>query len=154
MRDQIENKNTAQKNTQSNNSKNLGDIDKADEARSLFDTDEAVLTVLENGLILKCNKAGAVLLGCEASQLIWQPISRLLPQLADMALVQNKEINPYLHFLSLVGHQFEVVAANGVHFASELFFSEVEELSRRCLRIVMQPIRQGQAATLRHLRTY
>lgn len=122
--------------------------------RFLLDSDEAALTVLENGLIINCNKAGADLLGCDTDQLIWKPISSLLPQLADLALAQDKELNPYLHFLSLVGHRFEVIASNGAHFASELFFSEVEALGRRCVRIVMQPIRHGQATTLRHLRPY
>lgn len=154
MRDPIENTNTSSKIIPSNNSKIVGEPEHVDAASRLMGSDEAALTVLENGLILNCNKVGADLLGYEPSQLIWQPISRLLPQLADMALVQDQEINPYLHFLSLVGHRFEVVAANGAHFASELFFTEVEELRRRCLRIVMQPIRQGQPTTLRHLRTY
>jgi PAS domain-containing protein len=114
----------------------------------------AVLTLLENGMILNCNKAVADLLGCESSKLKWQPISRLLPQLADLALVLDEKVNPYLKFLSIVGHRYEVRALNGAHFACELFFSEVEEFGKRCLRVVMQPIREGQPATLRHLRTY
>jgi PAS domain-containing protein len=114
----------------------------------------AVLTLLENGLILACNKAGANLLGTEPEKLVWQPISRLLPQLADLKLVLDEKINPYLKFLSVVGHRYEVRALNGAHFACELFFSEVEEFGRHCLRVVMQPIREGQPATLRHLRTY
>jgi PAS domain S-box-containing protein len=154
MHDQTEQVKTVKKINTLSNKQVSTDGSTAKAARYFFDSDEAVLTLLENGLILNCNKAGAQLLGYEPNQLIWQPISRLLPQLADMALVQDQEINPYLHFLSLVGHRFEVVAANGTHFASELFFSEVEELRRRCLRIVMQPIRQGQPTTLRHLRTY
>ncbi len=115
---------------------------------------EVVLTLLENGMILNCNQAGASLLGCDPSNLTWQPVSRLLPQLADMALVVDDKINPYLKFLSVVGHRYEVVAINGKHFACELFFSEVEEFGRHCLRVVMLPIRQGQPTTLRHLREY
>jgi PAS domain-containing protein len=114
----------------------------------------AVLTLLENGMILNCNKAGADLLGCEPEKLKWQPVSRLMPQMADLSLVLDEKINPYLKFLSVVGHHFEVRALNGAHFACELFFSEVEEFGRRCLRVVMQPIRDGQPRTLRHLRTY
>ena len=115
---------------------------------------EAVLILLENGMILNCNQAGASLLGCDPSNLTWQPVSRLLPQLAGLALVLDEKINPYLKFLSVVGHRYEVRAVNGKHFACELFFSEVEEFGRHCLRIVMQPIRQGQPTTLRHLRAY
>ena len=105
-------------------------------------------------MILNCNQTGASLLGCNPSKLTWQPISRLLPQLAGLALVLNEKINPYLMFLSVVGHCYEVRAMNGTRFACELFFSEVEDFGRHCLRIVMQPVRQGQPTTLRHLRTY
>jgi PAS domain-containing protein len=115
---------------------------------------DAMLTLLENGMILNCNKAGGDLLGCEPEKLAWQPISRLLPQLSDLSLVLDEKINPYLKFLSVVGHRYEVRAMNGAHFACELFFSEVEEFGRHCLRVVMQPIREGQPTTLRHLRTY
>ena len=129
-------------------------IDSTETNHNLAKNKEAVLTLLENGMILNCNQAAATLLGCDSSKLTWQPISRLLPQLADLALVVDKKINPYLKFLSIVGHRYEVRAMNGSHFACELFFSEGEEFGRHCLRIVMQPIRQGQPTTLRHLRTY
>ena len=129
-------------------------FDSAEINHSLAKNKEAVLILLENGMILNCNLAGARLLGCEPSKLTWQPISRLLPQLAGLALVVDEKINPYLKFHSVVGHRYEVMAMNGSHFACELFFSEVEEFGRHCLQIVMQPIRQGQPTTLRHLRAY
>ena len=115
---------------------------------------EAMMTLLENGMDLNCNQAGASLLGRDSSKLTWQPVSSLLPQLADLALLVDKKINPYLKFLSVVGHRYEVRVMSGAHFARELFFSEVEEFGRHCLRIVMQPIRQERPTTLRHLRTY
>jgi PAS domain-containing protein len=120
----------------------------------LAEQDEAIITLLENGMILNCNKAGAELLASEPDKLTWLPIARLLPQLADLALVLDEKVNPYLQFLSLVGHRFEVIAMNGAHFASELFFSEVEEFGRNCLRVVLRPIRAGQPLALRHLKTY
>ena len=126
----------------------------ADTTYHLTNSKEAVLTLLENGMILNCNEAAASLLGCDSSNLTWQHISRLLPQLTNLALVLDKKINPYLKFLSIVGHRYEVRAVNGTHFACELFFSEVEEFGRHCLHIVMQPIRQGRPTTLRHLRGY
>lgn len=114
----------------------------------------AVLTVLENGMILDCNKAGVELLGCESSKLTWQPISRLFPQLTDISLMVDKKVNPYLHFLSIAEHRFEAVGLNGAHFACELFFSVIEKLGKCCLRITIQQIKPVQAMTLRHLRTY
>jgi PAS domain-containing protein len=114
----------------------------------------AELILLQNGMILACNKAGGELLGCKPNELTWQPISRLVPQLTDMDLVIDEKVNPYLKFLSIAGHYFEVIGTNGTHFASELFFSLAEEFGRHSLRLTMQPVRAGQAITLRHLRTY
>ena len=141
-------------NTMVNNQQGFERLDSTKANHKLAKNKDAVLILLENGMILNCNQAGASLLGCDPSNLTWQPISRLLPQLAGLALVLDEKINPYLKFLSVVGHRYEVRAMNGTHFACELFFSELEEFDRHCLRIVMQPIRQGQPTTLRHLRTY
>lgn len=112
----------------------------------------AELILLENGMIMDCNKAGSELLSCEPEELKWQPIARLLPQLAYMPLVMDEKVNPYLRFLSIAGHRYEVTAMNGKQFACELFFSMTEDVGRRCLKITMRPIKQ--ATTLRHLRTY
>ena len=112
----------------------------------------AELILLENGMILDFNKASCELLGCDPDKLKWQPIARLLPQLANMPLVMHEKINPYLRFLSIAGHRYEVTAVNGKQFACELFFSKVEDVGKHCLKITMRPVRQ--ATTLRHLRTY
>ena len=154
MSAQFKNNQVKQENAMENQDKGIKHLDSAKTNLNLAKNTEAVLTLLENGMILNCNQAGATLLGYEPSKLTWQPISRLLPQLANLSLVVDKKINPYLKFLTVVGHRYEVKAMNGTHFACELFFSEVEEFGRHCLRIVMQPIRQGQPATLRHLRKY
>jgi hypothetical protein len=114
----------------------------------------AEIKLLENGMILTCSKAASDLLGFAPSKLTRQPISRLLPQLGEMSLIVDEKINPCLRFLSIAGHRFEVIGMNGVHFASELFFSVVEEFGKRCLKITIQPIRQCQPTTLRHLRAY
>ncbi len=115
---------------------------------------EAVLTLLENGMILDCNNAAAELLSCTPNKLTWQPVTRLLPRLANTSLILDDKINPYLRFLSTAGHRFEVIGLNGTHFACELFFSVIEEFGKRCIKITLQPVRQGLATTLRHLRTY
>ena len=141
-------------NTMVNDEQGFERLDSTETNHKLAKNKDAVLILLENGMILNCNQAGASLLGCDPSNLTWQPISRLLPQLADLALVVDDKINPYLKFLSVAGHRYEVRAMNGTHFACELFFSEVEEFGRHCLQVVIKPIRQGQPTTLRHLRTY
>jgi hypothetical protein len=133
---------------------NLAHNHDLDPARVGIEANPAVLTVLENGMILDCNKAGAELLGCVSNKLTWQPISKLFPQLTDITLMLGKEVNPCLRFLSIAGHRFEGVGMSGAHFASELFFNATDEFGKRCLKITLKPIRPGQAPTLRHLRPY
>lgn len=105
-----------------------------------MDNCTAVLTLYDNGMIRDCNKAGGKLLGCSPTELTWQHISRFLPQLKEIVLVRNSHLNPYLRFLSRVGHHFEVIGLDGAHFAGELFFSEMENLGRHLLRIIICPV--------------
>lgn len=100
----------------------------------------AVLTLDDNGTIRECNKAAAKLLDCEASKLTWHHISAIFPQLAETALMQSGIINPNLRFLSRIGYQFELVGLSGVHIACALFFNEVEDFGRHCLRLIIRPI--------------
>lgn len=111
-----------------------------------MDDSTAVLTLYDNGIIHDGNKAAGKLLCCNPAELAWRHISSLLPQLKETVLVKDKHINPYLHFLSHMGHHFEVVTTSGVHFLGELFFSEVENPGRHLLRLIITPIETGKAA--------
>ena len=102
----------------------------------------ATLTLLENGMILSSNDAGGMLLGCDPNVLKWQHISRLVPMLKEISLMLDGKINPYLKFLSTVGHRFEAVGMNKVGFRCELFFPNAEDSSKSCLQITMQPVRR------------
>ena len=104
------------------------------------ENDVAVLTLYDNGIIRDCNIASAELLGCASNYLIWQHISNFLPQLMEVPLLNGETVNPYLKFLSRVGHHFEVVGTNGVRFFSTVFFNDVEDFGRHCLRIIFRPI--------------
>lgn len=102
--------------------------------------DMAMLILDDNGMIKDCNMSGMELLGCTLDQLRWQPICAFFPQLKNVDLVQGLSINPHLRFLSHIGHLFEVVGKNGVRFESKLFFSNVEDVDRHCLRIIIRPV--------------
>lgn len=117
---------------------------KAKEQASLCRSEQetAVLMLYDNGVIRDCNQAATQLLNCNASQLNWQHISTILPELSETKLMQGASINPQLRFLSHIGHGFEVVAFNGVHIACALFFNEVESFGRHCLRLIIRPISQ------------
>jgi hypothetical protein len=114
----------------------------------------AELKLLENGMILDCNKASAELLGCVPDKLKWQKVDRLLPQLTGVPLLLDENINPYLRFLSTIGHRFEVIGMNDRRFACELFFSMAETVGKSYLKLVMRPVQQGQHMTPRNLKKY
>lgn len=104
----------------------------------ICEKETATLTLYDNGIIRTCSQAGRELLDCSPSELIGQHITRLLPQLADIKLVYGKRANPYLRFLSRMGHRFEVVKMNGTNFVGELFFNDVEYFGQHHLRIIIR----------------
>lgn len=110
------------------------------------ENDSLVLTLHYNGMISDCNKAGGKLLGCLPSELIWQHISRLLPQLKNIALMQGQNLNPYLRFLSRVGYKFDVISLKGAHLVCKVFFCEIGCMGHRFLRVIICPIAQEQTA--------
>lgn len=112
-----------------------------------FESGIAVLTVYCNGTIRECNKAAATLLDCVPNKLTWQHISTIMPELAETSLMQGEQVNPNLRFLSHIGYGFEVIGLSGVHFACALFFNEVENFGRHCLRLIIRPIAQDLVAS-------
>ena len=119
-----------------------------------IDNGDAIITLLVNGMVLNCNESACRLLGCNSGELNWQTIARLLPKLAEMSLIVDEKVNPYLRFLSIAGHQFEVTCVNGEHFSTELYFYLVEKFGNCCMRIILKPARQKAATKLSYLRTY
>ena len=102
----------------------------------------AMLTLYDNGLIKDCNKAGGRLLGCAPNDLMWQHVSKLLPQLQAMVLFIDKKLNPRLRYLSRIGQHFEVITCTGIRYVCEIFFREFDQLGTRFLRIIICPIEE------------
>lgn len=109
-------------------------------AKSYAEDGAAVVTVHTNGMISDCNYSAGELLMCAASSLTWRPISTFFPQLTEVALLIGENINPNLSFLSRIGYHFEAVAMNGMHFASKLFFVDIDHLGEHYLRLIIKPI--------------
>lgn len=105
--------------------------------------DRMILTVNANGMIAECNRAGGKLLGCLPSELIWQPLSKLLPKLQNVALLQGQNLNPYLNFLSRAGYLFDLQTNSGVHLACRVFFCVVGGMGQHCLRVIICPQMQS-----------
>lgn len=100
----------------------------------------AEITLDDSGIIKSCSSAVAELLGCTVSSLLMRHVSNILPQLGDVILIEGDRVNPYLRFLSRADHHFEVIAFGGARFLSALFFNEIEDLGRHCMRIIFRPI--------------
>ena len=135
-----------------NNAAQVEDIDVHKAAREnaclcRSEQETAILMLYDNGTILDCNQAAAELLDCIPSKLTWRHISTIMPQLTEDTLMQGEKINPHLRFLSHIGYGFEVVALSGVHFVCALFFNEVENFGRHCLRLIIRPITPDLAAS-------
>lgn len=102
--------------------------------------DIAEITIYDNGVIKSCSAAATELLCCAPTVLLLRHISRVLPQLKDVVLVVGDRVNPHLRFLSRVGHHFEVVTVTGSRFLCALFFNDVEDFGRHCMRIIFRPV--------------
>jgi light-regulated signal transduction histidine kinase (bacteriophytochrome) len=111
------------------------------------DENRLVLTLHFNGMITECNRAGSRLLGCLPSELIWQHVSRLLPQLKNVALMEGSNLNPYLHFLSRVGYKFDVISHRGARLVARVFFCEIGSMEHRFLRVIICPLSQERMAS-------
>ena len=112
-----------------------------DAKTNISEKETAALMIYDNGMIHSCNQAGGELFGNSDSELTGQHIKRLLPQLAEIKLVQDKQANTYLRFLSRIGHPFEAVRMSGTSFTCELFFNDVEYHGRHYLRVIIRPVK-------------
>ena len=110
-----------------------------DQTESLPGDEPAVFTLDTNGLIRNCNKAAVQLLGCNSSTLVWQPVSNILPQLAETALMQDGHINPRLRFLSRVGHRFQLIISGGKQIMGRIFLNDLENAGRHTVRLIVYP---------------
>ena len=104
----------------------------------------AVLMFDDNGMVLECNQAAVELLDCSARELTGQPISRFFPELEKIIQVHGQRAISCLHFLSSIGHHYDVVNMGGARLESKLYFSGVENTGRHQLRVmIINPTMQG-----------
>jgi len=99
----------------------------------------AALVVNGRGTILDCDPSGEALFGYRRNELVGQHVSMLLPQLAEVDLLQNGQINPYLRFLCRIGRNFTAVTEGGEHFVSELFLNLPGSIDPPRLSLIVRP---------------
>jgi len=97
------------------------------------------LTVDERGMICDCSKAGEALFGYSLKDLVWQPVSKLLPELSEIQLVKNGQFNPQLGFLSRCGQPFLAINRLGNVFLNNLHFVVLNYAGKYAIRVIVQP---------------
>jgi hypothetical protein len=97
----------------------------------------ASLLLDEAGMIQSCCKSVEHLFGYKQSELVWQHISCLFPQLAEVALVQNGKVNERLHYLSRCGHIFAGLNKQGKTVSHQLNLICLEQNGLCTLRMLV-----------------
>jgi len=99
----------------------------------------AALTLDERGMIRDCSRTGEELFGYSRVELTWRHVSKLLPQLSEIDLIQEGQINPLLSFLCHCGQLFEVNSKDGATFPGELNIINLGHPGKLMLRMIVRP---------------
>lgn len=97
------------------------------------------LTLDEGGMICDCSEAGVKLFGYSRKDLVWQPVSKLLPELSEIQLVKNGQFNSQLGFLCRCGQPFLAINRVGNVFLNNLNFVLLNYAGKYAIRVILQP---------------
>jgi hypothetical protein len=97
------------------------------------------LSLGEQGLIKDCNKPLQMLFGFRRSDLVWQQVSKLFPQLDGVELVQAGLVNPLLNYVCRCGQLYQSQTRQGGMFLSTLSIVRLEYEGRRSFRMIVRP---------------
>jgi hypothetical protein len=97
------------------------------------------LSLGERGLIQDCSKSLEILFGFRRSDLVWEPVSKLFPQLAGVELVHAGQVNPMLKYLCRCGHPYHAQNRHGESFSSNLSIVRLDNFGKRSLRMIVRP---------------
>ena len=97
----------------------------------------AELTLDERGIIRDCSKAGEKLFGYSRKELVYQPVSKLLPELSEIQLINNGQFNPKLRFLSRCGRSFQAKNRLGEIFLNNLHFVLLGYAGAYTIRVIL-----------------
>jgi hypothetical protein len=97
------------------------------------------LSLGERGLIKDCNKPLQMLFGFRRSDLVWQQVSKLFPQLVGVEMVQSGLVNPLLSYFCRCGQLYQSQTRQGDTFLSTLSIVRLEYEGRRSFRMIVRP---------------
>jgi PAS domain-containing protein len=101
--------------------------------------DPPALSLDERGMIQDCSKSFERLFGFKRCDLVWQHVSRLLPQLTGVDLVEAGRLNPVLNYLCHCGHRYQAQNQQGDTFPCNLNFVRLEFGGKPSLRLILSP---------------
>ena len=78
------------------------------DATQAADLELPALSLDERGMIKDCSKSFEELVGFRRSELAWRHVSMVFPELKDMDLFHDGQINPMLSYLSRCRQQYLV----------------------------------------------
>jgi hypothetical protein len=78
--------------------------------------------------------------GCIGNiSLVRRHVSMLLPQLAELDLMENGEPNSHLRFLRHIGRHFQAVTKDGEKFASQIFLNILDNTGHCRVSLIVRP---------------
>ncbi len=98
----------------------------------------ADLGIDQQGVIASCSREAEEIFGYSRSDIVRNPISKLLPELSERSLFKNGQLYPLLEYLCHCGHSFRAVKKCGATFDSELFFIKLAN-AEDTVRLIVKP---------------
>jgi hypothetical protein len=98
------------------------------------------------GMIRDCNPESEALFKYRRSHLVSQHVSLLLPQLAELELIQKGQPNVRLSFLSRIGHHFQATPRKGERLACKLFFNVLDSTGHGQMLLIVRPVETAPGA--------
>ena len=103
------------------------------------------LSLDERGMIKDCSKSFEILAGYRRSELVWHHVSMVFPQLGEIELVQEGQINPKFNYLCRCGQIYRMLNHLGDSFSSNINFFTIENGGKKILRLIVHPLEGAQA---------
>lgn len=101
--------------------------------------DTPALLLDDQGIIKECSQSFEKLFGYNRSELVWQHISCLFPQLSEIDLILEDRLNPLLNYICYCDHIFEALNSRSDIIICNLSFVRIEYDGRRFLRLIVRP---------------
>ena len=95
------------------------------------------LSLDERGMIKDCSKSFEKLVGFRRGELVWRHVSMVFPELKDVELFQDGQINPMLSYLSRCGQQYQLQNSLGEAIPERLNFVCIDNAGKRTLRLIV-----------------